>query len=76
MIEGDIGVPEGPGLGVELDEAIVEKYRVRRRFVARSSSALYAIRISGPTFRDRNRLSLILFAHPIATVPLPHYTDE
>ena len=29
VIDGDICVPEEPGLGVELDEAIVEKYRVR-----------------------------------------------
>jgi L-rhamnonate dehydratase len=29
VIDGDIGVPEEPGLGVELDEAVVEKYRVK-----------------------------------------------
>jgi L-alanine-DL-glutamate epimerase-like enolase superfamily enzyme len=29
VIDGDIGVPEEPGLGVELDEAVVAKYRVR-----------------------------------------------
>jgi L-alanine-DL-glutamate epimerase-like enolase superfamily enzyme len=28
VIDGSITVPEGPGLGVELDEAIVAKYRV------------------------------------------------
>jgi len=28
VIEGDISVPEEPGLGVELDENIVAKYRV------------------------------------------------
>jgi L-rhamnonate dehydratase len=28
VLDGDIGVPEEPGLGVELDEAIVAKYRV------------------------------------------------
>ena len=28
MIDGDIAVPEEPGLGVELDEDIVAKYRV------------------------------------------------
>ncbi len=27
--DGDISVPEEPGLGVELDDAVVEKYRVR-----------------------------------------------
>jgi L-alanine-DL-glutamate epimerase-like enolase superfamily enzyme len=29
VVNGDIGVPEGPGLGVELDEEIVRKYRAR-----------------------------------------------
>ena len=29
VIDGDISVPEEPGLGVELDDAVVEKYRVR-----------------------------------------------
>ena len=29
VIDGDISVPEEPGVGVELDEAVVEKYRVR-----------------------------------------------
>jgi L-alanine-DL-glutamate epimerase-like enolase superfamily enzyme len=29
IIDGDISVPEEPGLGVELDEGVVEKYRVR-----------------------------------------------
>src|SRR5215470_15826167 len=29
VIDGDISVPEEPGLGIELDEAVVEKYRVR-----------------------------------------------
>jgi L-alanine-DL-glutamate epimerase-like enolase superfamily enzyme len=29
VIDGDINVPEEPGLGVDLDEAVVEKYRVR-----------------------------------------------
>lgn len=28
MIDGTIPVPDGPGLGVEVDEALVEKYRV------------------------------------------------
>ncbi|MCI0741708.1 MAG: mandelate racemase/muconate lactonizing enzyme family protein [Gemmataceae bacterium] len=28
VVEGDISVPEEPGLGVELDEKVVEKYRV------------------------------------------------
>ena len=28
VVDGDITVPEEPGLGVELDEAVVEKYRV------------------------------------------------
>jgi L-alanine-DL-glutamate epimerase-like enolase superfamily enzyme len=28
VIDGTIAVPEGPGLGVELDEEIVAKYRV------------------------------------------------
>src|SRR5229473_992074 len=27
VVDGDISVPEEPGLGVELDEAVVEKYR-------------------------------------------------
>jgi L-rhamnonate dehydratase len=29
VIDGDISVPEEPGLGVELDETVVEKYRVK-----------------------------------------------
>jgi L-rhamnonate dehydratase len=29
VIDGDISVPEEPGLGVELDEAVLQKYRVR-----------------------------------------------
>jgi L-rhamnonate dehydratase len=29
VIDGDISVPEEPGLGVDLDEVVVEKYRVR-----------------------------------------------
>ena len=29
VIDGDISVPEEPGLGVELDDAVLEKYRVR-----------------------------------------------
>jgi L-alanine-DL-glutamate epimerase-like enolase superfamily enzyme len=29
VVDGDIAVPEEPGLGVELDETVVEKYRVR-----------------------------------------------
>ncbi len=29
VVDGMIAVPEEPGLGVELDEAVVEKYRVR-----------------------------------------------
>lgn len=29
VIDGDISVPEEPGLGIELDETVVEKYRVR-----------------------------------------------
>lgn len=29
VIDGDICVPEEPGLGIDLDEAVVEKYRVR-----------------------------------------------
>src|SRR3954467_15859883 len=28
VVDGNIGVPEEPGLGVELDEAVVAKYRV------------------------------------------------
>jgi L-alanine-DL-glutamate epimerase-like enolase superfamily enzyme len=28
VIDGNIGVPEDPGLGIELDEKIVAKYRV------------------------------------------------
>jgi L-alanine-DL-glutamate epimerase-like enolase superfamily enzyme len=28
VVEGEITVPEEPGLGVELDEAVVAKYRV------------------------------------------------
>jgi L-alanine-DL-glutamate epimerase-like enolase superfamily enzyme len=31
VADGDIVVPEGPGLGVELDEEIVDRYRVLRR---------------------------------------------
>ena len=29
VIDGDILVPEEPGLGIELDQAVVEKYLVR-----------------------------------------------
>ena len=29
LIDGDIVVPEEPGLGIELDEKVVEKYRVK-----------------------------------------------
>ena len=29
VVDGDIQVPEEPGLGVELDEKVVDKYRVR-----------------------------------------------
>jgi L-alanine-DL-glutamate epimerase-like enolase superfamily enzyme len=29
FIDGDIRVPEQPGLGVELDEGVVERYRVQ-----------------------------------------------
>ncbi|MDW8351536.1 MAG: enolase C-terminal domain-like protein, partial [Anaerolineae bacterium] len=29
VVDGYVSVPEEPGLGVELDEAIVEKYLVR-----------------------------------------------
>lgn len=29
VVDGDISVPEEPGLGVELDEKVVEKYRVK-----------------------------------------------
>lgn len=29
VVDGEIGVPEEPGLGIELDENVVEKYRVR-----------------------------------------------
>ena len=28
LINGRVPVPEGPGLGIELDEAIVEEFRV------------------------------------------------
>jgi L-rhamnonate dehydratase len=28
LIEGRVSVPEGPGLGIELDEDIIEQYRV------------------------------------------------
>jgi L-alanine-DL-glutamate epimerase-like enolase superfamily enzyme len=28
MVDGHVAVPDGPGLGVEVDEAIVERYRV------------------------------------------------
>jgi L-alanine-DL-glutamate epimerase-like enolase superfamily enzyme len=28
VIDGEISVPEEPGLGIELDEQVVEKYRV------------------------------------------------
>jgi L-alanine-DL-glutamate epimerase-like enolase superfamily enzyme len=28
MVDGYIPVPTGPGLGVELDEKVIEKYRV------------------------------------------------
>jgi L-alanine-DL-glutamate epimerase-like enolase superfamily enzyme len=27
--EGHVAVPQGPGLGVELDEEVIERYRVR-----------------------------------------------
>ena len=29
VVDGDICVPEEPGLGIDLDEAVVEKYRVK-----------------------------------------------
>ncbi len=29
MVDGYIPVPDGPGLGVTVDEAMVEKFRVR-----------------------------------------------
>jgi L-alanine-DL-glutamate epimerase-like enolase superfamily enzyme len=29
MKDGWVGVPQRPGLGVEVDEAAIEKYRVR-----------------------------------------------
>ncbi|HEV3122365.1 MAG TPA: enolase C-terminal domain-like protein, partial [Isosphaeraceae bacterium] len=29
LIDGRVPVPDGPGLGIELDEAVVEKFRVR-----------------------------------------------
>ncbi len=28
LVNGRVPVPEGPGLGIELDEAIVEEFRV------------------------------------------------
>ena len=28
MVDGQIPIPTGPGLGVEVDEAVVERYRV------------------------------------------------
>jgi L-alanine-DL-glutamate epimerase-like enolase superfamily enzyme len=28
MVDGSIAVPEGPGLGVDVDEAMVARYRV------------------------------------------------
>jgi L-alanine-DL-glutamate epimerase-like enolase superfamily enzyme len=28
MIDGEIEVPDGPGLGVGIDEAMIERYRV------------------------------------------------
>jgi L-alanine-DL-glutamate epimerase-like enolase superfamily enzyme len=29
VMDGDVQVPEEPGLGVDIDEKVVEKYRVR-----------------------------------------------
>lgn len=29
VVDGEIGVPEEPGLGVELDETVVETFRVK-----------------------------------------------
>lgn len=29
VVAGDISVPEAPGLGIELNEDIVDRYRVR-----------------------------------------------
>ncbi len=29
LVDGYVGVPDGPGLGIELDEGIIERYRVR-----------------------------------------------
>jgi L-alanine-DL-glutamate epimerase-like enolase superfamily enzyme len=28
LIDGRVPVPDGPGLGIELDEAVLEQYRV------------------------------------------------
>jgi L-rhamnonate dehydratase len=28
MVEGHIPIPDGPGLGVEIDEALIQRYRV------------------------------------------------
>jgi len=28
MVDGCVAVPEGPGLGVDLDEQVIERYRV------------------------------------------------
>ena len=28
VVDGYVNVPEGPGLGIELDEEVVERYRV------------------------------------------------
>jgi L-alanine-DL-glutamate epimerase-like enolase superfamily enzyme len=29
MVDGSIAVPDGPGLGVEVDEAMVRRFRVQ-----------------------------------------------
>jgi L-alanine-DL-glutamate epimerase-like enolase superfamily enzyme len=29
LIDGRVPVPEGPGLGIELDDAIIAEYRVK-----------------------------------------------
>ena len=29
IVDGEIAVPEGPGLGIELDEQVVERFRVK-----------------------------------------------
>jgi L-alanine-DL-glutamate epimerase-like enolase superfamily enzyme len=29
VVDGDVVVPEEPGLGIELDEAVIDRYRVR-----------------------------------------------